>query len=815
MADRIFGPIRGAGTQVREREPEQNIIPATLGSTVFAGVFERGAEDDITICPSLKSNMRKMGGILDSADFAAPSFASLEAPRASQEFYTHSEGAGYQVNLRIVPKTDDATNDDTPDKATVKIYNREASPVYLGYAEAENGGRWAGQRETLLGLISGTPAQDFPTANQLQLADAAGTALANKSVKRDEYKGATIHVHGITGKTYTVVSHTSAGLFTVAADEDIAADWAAAGPPSDLAVTIYRDNLNARGEEKRLSVVWKDGTLDPASTFGAQFLVDGDVYLDYEELVMNDADPRYWVDVINDDPNNDIVRITDAFTGNRLAATSRPANRYGESKTLTSTVLTLADPFIFAVSSTSGDWVPTLTVDDIGASVVPQTLTGTVENTETDIRFTTSLGDREYVGAIGAAITMDEYMIDVTVGSGTGTINDGDTISIEIRTLYPDELIGGKVIPDTSANEVYTIVDNDRETITVAATSDLTDGGTLSGGEEYRLEWPERFGAGYDGYVAGMVTGDYEPLFESATSPLQKLKTMNLGLVKVSIPGIAKPSDAVNLQKKARDLALAYNWQYRVEIPDGYVTEESALSWVNNTLGRLDLTVTFFPSFMYIRDPIAVSGSDARETLVSVTGMQLGREARVARDYDGYHKAQAGVNVTLPLVVRAPILGRPDKPVRLNEELLNPAGINAYRWSTGGSEIIAWGDRTLDQTTVFRFKHKREQLSHYSNVLLENFDWAIFQINDPDADADVLATLHDMFLQEFRKRAIRGNSFVGGSNPAAIIKMDSENNTDATRAQGDQIVDISLRFADTVERLKISIGAMGITEGVG
>ena len=45
--------------------------------------------------------------------------------------------------------------------------------------------------------------------------------------------------------------------------------------------------------------------------------------------------------------------------------------------------------------------------------------------------------------------------------------------------------------------------------------------------------------------------------------------------------------------------------------------------------------------------------------------------------------------------------------------------------------------------------------------------------------------------------------------------MDGENNTDATRAQGDQFVDISLRFADTVERLKISIGAMGLTESVG
>lgn len=818
MPDRIFGPIRGAGTQLRERQPQRDILPALLGSTVFAGVFERGSEDDITICPSRKSLMRKMGGILDPRDFNTASFASLEAPRAADEFYTHSGGAGYEVTLRVVPKTNDAVNDDTPTKSTLRIYNREDVPIYLGYAEAENGGRWAGQRDQYFGEISGTPENDFPNPNQVQLYDIEGAAeLTDKTMKRDEWKGGTLHIHGITTKTYTIVSNTSAGLITVAADETIDADWTVAGPPAgpEYPVTLLRDNLNARAEEKRLSVIWKDGTLNPATTFGAQFLVDGDVYLDYEELVMDSNDPRYWVDVINDDRNNDIVRITDAFTGNRLAATSRPANQFGLSDTLTANILTIADPTIISVNSPVGEWVPTLTVTSLGASVVSQRITGTVENTGADVRLQSEYGNRSWVATIDSAFTTDEYMLAGTIGAGTGTATDGDTIVIDIRVLETDELIGGKVNPDVTDNKVYTIVDNTKTTVTVTATADLTDGATLSGGEQYRLEWPERFGGGYDGYIAGMVTGDYEPLFDADTSPLKKLKTMNLGLVKMSIPGIAKPSDAVALQKKARALALAYNWQYRVEIPDGILTEENALDWINVTFGRLDLTVTFFPSFMYIRDPIAIPGSDSRESLVSVTGMQLGREAMVARQYKGYHKAEAGVDVTLPMVLRAPVLGRPDKPVRLNEELLNPAGLNAYRWASGGSEIIAWGDRTLDSTTEFKWKHKREQLSHYSNILMENFDWAIFEINDSDADADVLAALHAMFLIEWRKRAIRGKSFVSGSNPAAIIKMDGENNTDATRGQGNQHVDISLRFADTVERLKISIGSMGLTEGFG
>jgi hypothetical protein len=814
MADRIFGPNRGAGTQVREREPEKNIVPGMLGSTVFVGVAERGKEDDITIVPSDKARRRKLGGLLDPADFNASSFSSLEAPLAARHFYDHSDGAGYLVFLRVTPKTNDATNDDRPDKARLLVFNREDTPKYLGYLEAHNGGRWAGQREQYLGELTGTPATDFPLDNQCQF-----DGMSAKDWKRDEWKGATLHIHDLS-TTFTVVSNTSDGLITLAADVDLPTLWTAAAPAGpQYMVTVHRDNQNYRGQEKRMSVVFKDGALDPVAYFGMEIYVDGDLLLgDYENLSMDDTSPYYWVDVINGDVNNDLFTVTDAFTGNRLAATSRPANRYGLSDALTSTLLTLDDPFVYNVSS-PGAWVPGFTFTSYGNSVVPQMITvkctdATVGAEEFEV--TTDIGNRKYTvtgdAAVGIAVATDVYMINFTIGIGTGTLALNDEFYVYVRTLYTDELVGGKVRPDVTTNKVYTIISNTATTVSVTATADLTDAGSLVGGEQFRLEWPERFGGGYDGYVAGMSSSDYEPIFDNATSKLLKLKSMNLGLVKLAIPGIAKPSDAVTLQKKAlNDLCLAYNWHYRVEIPDGILTEEDALDWINNTFGRLDLAVTFFPSFNKIRDPFASSGSAARPYEISMSGMHLGREAKIANDWGGYHKAEAGVDVTFPLIIQSDVIGLPDEPVRLNEELLNPAGINVYRWGDAG-EMIAWGDRTLDPTTAFRFKHKREQLSHYVNVMRENFDWAIFQINDPIADADVLASLHEYYLQEYRKRAIRGDSFTDGRNPAAIIKMDGSNNTDATRSQGDQNVDISLRFADVVERLKISVGALGIME---
>lgn len=822
MADRIFGPIRGAGTQVRERQPERNIVPGQLGSTVIIGVFERGAEEDITICPSKKSFLRKMGGLLDTADFNASAFSSLEAPLASQHFWDHSDGAGFMTCLRVVPRTAGASDDHTPDNSYLTVFNRETSPIYLGKLIAKNGGRWGGQREQYFGSISGTPATDFDPVNTVQFEN-----VSAGDMKQDEWKGATLSFGGMSN-TYVVVSNDESGLFTFAADVDFDADWTAAGPPVDLTVEVLRDNLNYRGQEKVLTAQFKNGALDPVGRFGLQIAVDGTTLLDYEELSMDTDSPYYWLDVVNNDPNNDLITVQDDFTGNRLAATSRPANRYGESSALTTEVLTIADPVVSNINSPVGSWVPGYTFTSWGADVVPMKLV--VEVTDATIgaeELTVTLvgpdgvsdiGNRSYVYtddlSTGIACAMDKYGISFTITTGSGAATLADTFDIWLRPMYVNELVGGRVNPKTDASTVrtYPIVSNTRTTISIAAVNDLTDGGNAAAGDEYSIEWPERFGAGFDGYVAGMTTADYEALLDSDTSPLKKLKTMNQGLVKVLIPGIAKPSEAVALQQVCRDMCLSYNWQYRVELPDEYEDSQDMLDWVNNTMGRLDLSCVFVPTYMYIRDPLADSGSDAREVLVSTQGMQLGREAMVARQYDGYHKAAAGTDVTLPLVIRAPILGRADDPQRLNEELLNPAGLNAYRWTTGGNTIIAWGDRSLDNTTVYRWKHKREQLSHYENVLIENFDWAIFAINDPIADADILAAMHTYFLEEFRKRAIRGDGFVGGRNPAAIIKMDEENNTDATRGQGDQNIEISLRLADTVERLKIVIGAMGLTE---
>ena len=142
----------------------------------------------------------------------------------------------------------------------------------------------------------------------------------------------------------------------------------------------------------------------------------------------------------------------------------------------------------------------------------------------------------------------------------------------------------------------------------------------------------------------------------------------------------------------------------------------------------------------------------------------------------------------------------------LNEELLNPRGINVIKKKLGN--FILWGDRTLHVDPTWRFKHQREIMSNYEHVLQESFDFIIFALNNPTTQATVLTSLRTFFLPEFTKGALVGDTF----GDAAIIKVDSENNTPATAAAGDLFVDILLRIVDTVERLRIRIGPQGIFE---
>ena len=114
-----------------------------------------------------------------------------------------------------------------------------------------------------------------------------------------------------------------------------------------------------------------------------------------------------------------------------------------------------------------------------------------------------------------------------------------------------------------------------------------------------------------------------------------------------------------------------------------------------------------------------------------------GREARIAADNNGYHKAEAGVDAILPKILKIPT-----GDAILDEEQLNPVGIQVVKKVKGN--FILWGDRTLHIDPTWKWKHQRELMSYYEHVLQENFDWIVFAINDPEVEKMALLGLESV-----------------------------------------------------------------------
>lgn len=368
-----------------------------------------------------------------------------------------------------------------------------------------------------------------------------------------------------------------------------------------------------------------------------------------------------------------------------------------------------------------------------------------------------------------------------------------DTITLISDPFPANGLVGGFLIPDKADRRIkFQIVSNTGSTITVRSGSDMTVEAAL--GDEYIVQAAIELEGGYDG-VAGIGDQDFIDAWSVADSLFNQLFGKNKGLVKLGTPGVS----ATAVQKAGAAYAEAKNYQYRYEVPANVTLDESVEALINDTIGRNDFAVVSFPSFASVIDPLGEGGLKQ----ISLTGAIHGREALVAKNFQGFHKAAAGIDITLPRIVKLPTGERV-----LDEEFLNPQGINIIKKKDGN--FIIWGDRTVGVDSAFKFKHQREYLSHVEHVLQENFDFIIFAINNADTVALAQTALTVYFLGEFAVGAFEGATFEEGVR----IKIDSEINTAITAAAGDLNAQIRLKIVNTVERFNISIGKAGIFESL-
>jgi hypothetical protein len=760
MATKRFGPTRGAGVAVVETEGDKTIEAGALGLTGYAGILEKGPPGELIEAFTKSAFTRKCGGRLSDSYL----------PDCCQQYFDNAAGAGGLLLVRVT--------DGNELQAEATLYARYGSTLTpMGTIKAHNGGRWGGKK---LQYTNDVSAAGDITNTQLTTGVATWTT--------DQWAGGWLELEDVPNVRFPIIGNTAAGVITLASDQTMKDQYDALSG-SSLRYYLYLEN-----EDKEVTFLVEDGEDSPASEFALTVYVDGDEAGAWKNLSTDPTSGKYWVDVINDDDSNYEIEVVDLWTGAHVAAV-RPANHYGLIDTVTETVLT-AEIHDFAITVSPGGADATFALGTTTDAMVAQTITVTMSG----VGAFDAVSDK--FGALGTGTTdalftpNNVWTPPFTITEGVTALATGDVMVIHYKPFEADRLINGYVYPDkpNASLTKFRIVDNDHNTITVAAGSDMT--GVGAAGDEFLVEAALPLAGGRDGN-ADIVDADYtQQAWDTDSSPFNRVFGRNYGLVKYATPGV----NATAVQKAGVAYAAAKNHQYRYEHPSNYTEETSAISYVNDIIGRSDYAVGAFPSYGYVADP---DSTENRLKLVPLTGQIHGREARFAVDNDGYHRAAAGIDAVLPHCLKLTT-----GETALNEELLNPSGIQVIKKVSGN--FVIWGDRTLYTDPTWKWKHQREQMSYYENVLRESFNWIVFALNDPLTEKLAITALRSFFLPEFTKRALRGDDF----DDACIIKIDAENNTDATREAGDMFADISLRLAAVVERFVIRIGKQGIFDAV-
>jgi hypothetical protein len=763
MATRSFGPTQGAGTRIEEQSNGNPIVPGALGWVAYAGVLDRGPIGELIILTSRDDKTLKIGGRI----------AASTLPDVIEHYFEIAAGAGGVLAVRVTDGNELA--------ASIPLYNRNAAArTQLGTLSAQNGGTWGGRRRTFWGNF--TAGGDLTTIT-------LDTGLATFTT--DEWAGGTLYLDAVTNQSWEIVGNTAAGIITVVADADILAAWTAAAAPTNFGYYLERANVDERGNERALSVEIRDGAENPTSEFGVYVYLDGDLVKAWPNLSVDTNSARYWAPLINNDGGNFYVTAADTFTGTR-DATARPANQVGEIGTVTATVLTpVLSEFTVVTSPTGAN--PTHTLGTTTDLMVAQVLTITMTSASAfDVV-------SDVFGALGSGTEATLFTPannrapPFTITNGATILATGNVLRLVYKGLRAGDLVDGLLFPDivNFPTTSFRIVANTHSAITVAAGSDMTAVAAIA--DQWRAQYRDQLAGGRDG-IADLVDADFvNQAFTVGSSPFDQLPLLGgYGLVKFASPG----QTATAVQQAGRAYAAARNHQFRYEVPAATVTADAAATYLDNTLGRSDYAKVSFPSFGYIVDP----DGEGAEKLVPLTGKIHGREARIAADYETYAKAEAGIDATLPGITR---LATGDTV--LNEEFLNPRGINVIRKRRGN--FILWGDRMLAVNSEWRFAHAREVMSYWEQTLSENLDWVIFGFNDPQTRAQVVGALKEFFLGAYRRRALDNNL---AFEDAAIIQSDLANNPAAVRAAGDAVVDVKVKITDVVERLKIRMSKQGV-----
>lgn len=758
MVEKVFGAINAPGTQARIRDSISTPAKSDFGWTAYTGLTQRGPVGKATLC--FANNYKAIfGDLIDES----------QLPLGLDLHFKYSGGDGGVIVCRV---TDGNEN---PSETT--LYARKTKSTPLGKLKAKNGGRWGG--------YSKKHASDFSVSGDL-----TETTLTTgvTSWKKDEWKGAKLEFEGIAGKSYTVVSNTTAGVLTVYSDSKMKTDYGAASTKK------FYLTLDSNGKGLSYKAIANN---DQSKYFTLNIYLDGAIVKIYENICFDIADKRYWVNVINDDASNYYVEAVDTWTGGREDESIRACNYYSEyTKSGDLTALTVKPKlYNYTINSAAGN--PTLSVT-CNSSTEQQVITLTYSSATAYTAVSDKFGTLG-TGTNGTAFTptsANKWVPAFTVTSGGSPLVAADTVVIYINPLKLNALKDHEVYPDVTGNKrlFYKIQSNTFDTITIYPGYDMTV--DLSGAgatPQIAINCNTSFELGRDGH-SNVVDADYTKHADINSSTFNEFYNSKLGLIKFSTPGVYSET----VQKAFNDYTYNKGYEYYGEVDISKNTETSIEAFVVDTVGRKDGYIMHVPSQVYIADPT----SSSKLKLVPLNCMILGFEASYSNAKRGYTAPAAGVDFVLNDIVKLPL----NKD--LNQEYLYPRGINCVK-KVGGKYVV-WGNRTTSSTEDNKMASVYSQMMHWMHYLRENYLGVIFQPNDKVTSSNLKLNLMNYFSTQYKDRHLDDSYEF---NEAVIIKIDSSNNNAITKGAGELNVYIEVAITNAIDKLIFSLGKKGVKVG--
>jgi len=309
------------------------------------------------------------------------------------------------------------------------------------------------------------------------------TVATSKTMLLNELRGGTLTLRGVSARTYTIVSNTTAGVISVEADATMDTDIAA-DDPTNLYWMVEVVNLETdeeKGATRRAVAlrVSPRGARRPAIECGLRVKLDRFEQQHYPDLSMVAGIPgrSEIAGRVNNDSNNHEVTLVNAWTGGDQAD-ARPANWAGIATAVSAGGLTLRIVEWQRTVGNATGWIDTFTY---GTDLRPQTITLTFL-TPTTYTVATDLGieDIPNAGALGANAldALHPQLMGFTVTAGAVAFQAGDVIVIRVKALPTDgQMVGARLWPDgdgTNAGVSVPIQSSTSRTVTVPTSYDLT-----------------------------------------------------------------------------------------------------------------------------------------------------------------------------------------------------------------------------------------------------------------------------------------------------------------------------------------------------